>query len=175
MRRKNKRSLKKYLRLREKMLEKNLSSFLENFNLKQPFDSPEDNLENFRLLLKLRWLIYDFINLRLKVSPKWKWKEYFLELMDVEEINIENDEVSLLGDVVWWAEGKDAVGKWWNDDREPHKTGVYKVKVRGDMNGGYWLLEPVTVKLRKSKTAKQNASYEIDFGKASTYLKIRNK
>ena len=170
-RKRSKRYLKKYLRRREKALEKYLSLFLDGFDAGKPLDDES----NFRLLLKLRWLIYDFIYVRLKLNPKWMRKKWFLELFDVDSVKIQNGGVKFSGDIVWWAEGKDAVGEWWPSDHEPHRTGVYKVKIRGDLDGGYWVVEPVTATLRKPKIPKHNTGYEIDFGKGSTYMKIRSR
>ncbi|MDQ3819669.1 MAG: hypothetical protein M3362_18610, partial [Acidobacteriota bacterium] len=113
--------------------------FLDSFDTEKPLDDER----NFHLLLKLRWLIYEFIYVRLKLNPKWMKKKWFLELPDVDFVRIENGGVELSGDIVWWAEGKDAVGEWWPADHAPHRTGVYKVKIRGDLDGGYWVTEPV--------------------------------
>jgi hypothetical protein len=166
----SKRYLKKRLRRREKALGKYLSLFLVGFDAEKPLDDES----NFPLLLKLRWLIYDFIYFRLKLNRKWMKKKWFLELFDVDSVRIKNGVVEFIGDMVWWTEGKDAVGEWWPSDHEPHPIGVYKVKIRGDLGGGYWIVEPVTAKLRTSKIQKRNAGYEIDFGKGSTYMKIKN-
>ena len=145
--------------------------FLDGFNSEKPLD--DDG--NFGLLLKLRWLIYDFIYVRLKLHPGWVKKRWFLELLDVDSVKIGNGGVEIAGDIVWWAEGKDAVGEWWPADHEPHRIGVYKVKIRGGLDGGRWVVEPVMAKLRKPKIPKRNAGYEIDFGKDSTYLKLRSR
>jgi hypothetical protein len=170
-RKRSKRYLRKYLRRREKVLGKHLSLFLDGFDAERPLDDES----NFHLLLKLRWLIYDFIYVRLKLNPRWMRKKWFLELFDVDSVRVKNGGVEFSGDIVWWAEGKDAEGEWWPADHEPHRTGVYKVKIRGDMDGGDWVVEPVTAKLRKSKLPKRNAGYEIDFGKGSTYMKINSR
>ena len=169
--RRNRRYLKKSLRRREGHLGKYLSLFLEGFDAGKPLD--EEN--NRRLLLKLRWLVNDFIYLHLKLHPGWTGKSRFLDLFDVESVRVKNGGVELSGDIVWWAEGKDAEGEWWPADHEPRRTGVYKVKIRGDMGGGYWVVEPVSAKLSESKVPKRDAVYEIDFGKGSTYMKIRSR
>ena len=49
--------------------------------------------------------------------------------------------------MVWWAEGSEAAGEWWPTDHEPHRTAVYKVKRRGDLGGGRWVVEPVRVRM----------------------------
>jgi hypothetical protein len=175
-RRKGNKSAKRLLRFREKQLRGYLNSFLTSFDLEKPSDEASfDETSNFRLLLKLRWCVYDFIYLRLKLNPKWQKKQWFLELFDVDEINIGEDDVVLRGDIVWWAEGKDAVGEWWPADHEPHWVKPYKVKIRGELSGGYWILEPVIARLRIPKVTKRNAEYEIEFGKGSTYMKISSK
>jgi len=79
--------------------------------------------------------------------------------------------VVLKVDMVWWAEGKDAIGEWWPADHEPRWVGPYKGKFRGDPSGGYWVWGPVIARLRMPKLAKRKADYEIEFGKGSTYIK----
>lgn len=171
-RRTNNRQLKKRLRLREKALGKYLSLFLDGFNPEQSLEAGSDN---FRLLLSLRWLVYDYIYFRLKLDPRWAKKLWFLDLFDVDRIKIANEDVELTGDIVWWAEGKDALGEWWPADHEPYRTAPYKKKMRGDLSGGYWVLEPVIAKLRQPTSPKRNARYEIEFGRGSTYMKIISK
>lgn len=163
--------MKRSLRLRERVLDKYLRLFIDGFDSEQPLRAER----NHRLLLKLRWLVQDFIYIRTTLHPKWMRKRWFLDLIDVEQVKIKGAEVELTGDIVWWAEGKDAVGEWWPSDHEPHRTATYKVKIRGDLDGGYWVLEPVTAKLRISKAPKRNAEYEIEFGKSSTYMKISSR
>ena len=169
--RRSDRYTRKRLRYRERHLRKHLDLFLTGFDPEQPLDDKS----NFRLLLKLRWLVTDFIYLRLKLNPKWQMKRWFLELFDVDEIRILNGNLEIIGDIVWWAEGKDAVGEWWPADHEPHSVGPYKVKIRGELNGGYWILEPVIARLRMPRVARRDADYEIEFGRGSTHLKIRSK
>jgi hypothetical protein len=169
--RRSKRRLKKNLRLRERALSKDLDLFLNGFDAEQPLDSET----NFRLLLKLRWLIYEFIYVRLKLNRKWMRKKWFLELFDVDHVQISDDEVKLTGDIVWWAEGKDAAGEWWFPDSQLHQTAVYKVKIRGDLDGGHWVLEPMTVNITQAKSLKHDATYEIDFGKGYSFLKIKSR
>lgn len=170
-RKRSKRYLKKYLRRREAALGRHLPLFLGGFNSEKPLDDEG----NFRLLLKLRWLVYDFIYVRLKLHPQWMKKRWFLELLDIDSVKLGNSGVEFNGDMVWWAEGKDAVGEWWPADHEPHRIGVYKAKIRGDLDGGRWVIEPVIAKLRMPKLPKRNAVYEIDFGEASTYLKVKSR
>lgn len=170
-RRRSKRHLKKYLRSREDTLNDLLHSFLDNFATQQPLDSET----NSRLLLRLRWLLYEFIYVRMKLNAKWMKRHWFLELLDVDQVVINSGEIKIVGDIVWWAEGKDAVGEWWFPDNKPHPTGVYKVKIRGDLSGGYWVLEPVIAKISRPKPSKHNAVYEIEFGKGQSYMKIKSK
>ena len=100
-RKRNRRYLKKYLRRREKELGKYLSLFLDGFDAGRPLDDES----NRRALLKLRWLIHDFIYVRLKLNPRWMRKRWFLELFDVDSTRLNSAGVELSGDVVWWAEG----------------------------------------------------------------------
>ncbi|MET0650643.1 MAG: hypothetical protein ABW208_28880 [Pyrinomonadaceae bacterium] len=172
----SRRDLKKYLRRREAELDESLRHFLAGYDPSQSLDRDDaDPGENFRLLLRLRWLIYSFIYVRLRLAPWWGNRRRFLENFDVDEARIEGGSVELVGDMVWWAEGRDAVGEWWPADHEPHPTGVYKVKLRGDLDGGYWVLEPVRVKLSAAEVPGRGAQYEIEFGSGSTYLKIKSK
>ena len=177
--RKSKRELKRSLRSREKELNTALLNFLADYDFSLAFDA-EDRIETeatekqFRLLLKLRWLVYDFLWIRLKLHPAWRNKQWFLELFDVDEIRIENEHVILKGDIVWWAQGQDAIGQWWPADHEAHSDGFYKIKLRGDMKNGYWLVEPMSAILKPAKNAKRVATYQVEFGFGSTYLKVKN-
>ena len=66
---------------------KHLISFLTGFDPEKPSDEASfDEKSNFRLLLRLRWCVHDFIYLRLKLNPKWQKKQWFLELFDLDEI-----------------------------------------------------------------------------------------
>jgi hypothetical protein len=175
----SKRQLKKYLRKREGQLNGALLAFLADYdfslalNDENPMATSESE-KQFRLLLRLRWLIYDYLWVRVKIDSRWRNKQWFLELFDPDGVRIENENVYLTGDIVWWAEGKDAQGQWWPEDHPAQPTGVYKLKIRGDLNGGRWVVEPMTVWLRLAKGAKHNALYQIEFGYGSTYLKIAN-
>ena len=172
----SRRVLKKHLRRKEAELDKWLRHFLDGYDPSRPLDRDDgDPGENFRLLLRLRWLVYSFIYVRLKLTPWWGNRRRFLELFDVDDVKVQGGSVELEGDMVWWAEGVDAAGEWWPADHEPHPTGVYKVKLRGDLDGGYWVLEPVRVKLSVAEAPGRNARYEIEFGSGSTYLKIKSR
>jgi hypothetical protein len=170
----SKRDLKKHLRRREAALDRWLRRFLAGYDPALPLDNGEgDGGENFRLLLRLRWLIFTFIHVRLELTPWWGGRRRFLEHFDVDEVKIEGESVELVGDMVWWAEGREAVGEWWPADHEPHRTAVYKVKIRGDLDGGFWVVEPVRVRMSVARAAWRHAAYEIEFGRGSTYLKIK--
>lgn len=158
------------------MLDVWLRRFLEGYDPAGPLDNGEgDRGENFRLLLRLRWLIFTFIHVRLELTPWWGGRRRFLEHLDVDEVNIAGGSVELVGDMVWWAEGREAeAGDWWPPDHETHPTGVYKVKIRGDLGGGRWVVEPVRVRMSVARVAWRKASYEIEFGRGSTYLKIKS-
>lgn len=168
--RRSRRHLKKHLRRREAELARRLRRFLEGYDPSKPHD--DERGENFRLLLRLRWLVFTFIYVRLRLAPWWSNRRRFLEHFDVDEVKVEGGGVELSGDMVWWAEGRDAAGEWWPPDHEPHPTGVYKVKIRGDLGGGHWVLEPVRVRMRLPSAPWRGAPYEIEFGRGSTYLKL---
>jgi hypothetical protein len=174
-RRLGRRDLKKHLRRREAALDVWLRRFLAGYDPARPLDPDEGGEENFRLLLRLRWLIFTFIHVRLELTPWWGNRGRFLEHFDVDEVRVGGGVVELFGDMVWWARGREAAGEWWPPDHEPRPTGVYKVKIRGELEGGYWVLEPVRVRMSVAGAPWRNASYEIEFGRGSTYLKVRSR
>jgi hypothetical protein len=177
---KGKRARKKYLRYKEKQLNSALLAFREGYNADipqeddDPLSTPEKE-QQFKLLLRLRWLIYSFLYERLENHSSWRNKQRFLELFDVETIIITNDLLVLKGDIVWWAKRGEAADIWWPSDHQAHPTSIYKVKIRGDLEGGHWILEPLTVRLRLARSEKKAASYYIEFGYGSTYLKITSR
>ncbi len=170
-RRRSRRHLKKYLRRREAQLALWLRGFLEGYDPSRPHDDPGG--ENFRLLLRLRWLVHAFVHTRLLLAPWWGKRRRFLEHLDVDEVRLSPRGVELKGEMVWWAEGREAEGEWWPPDHEPRPTGFYKVKLRGDLGGGRWVLEPVRVRMRLPSAPRRGAGYEIEFGRGSTHMKIR--
>lgn len=171
-RRRSRRYLKKYLRRREAQLDARLRALVEGFDPALP---PDEEGKNFELLLRLRWLVYDFVHVRLRLTRWWGSRRRFLELPDFDDVKVAGGAVELKGDIVWWADGAEAVGRWWPPDHEPHPTGVYKMKLRGDMRGGHWVLEPFNARLSLSETPGRVAAYEIEFGKGNTFLKVRNR
>jgi len=168
-RRRNKRYLKKRLRLREGQLGNTVSLFVDKFDPRQPLEGEH----NYRLLLKLRWLVSDFIYLRLKLHPTWMRKQWFLDLFDVDNVTVRDGAVVLVGDAVWWAQGKDADGAWWPSDHQPRQSGPYKIKLRGDLSGGRWVLEPVRAELKLPVDVQRTAGYRVEFGQGSTYMVIK--
>jgi hypothetical protein len=166
--------LKKYLRRREALLDRWLRRFLDAYDPAAPLDNGEgEGGANFQLLLRLRWLIFTFVHTRLELTPWWGGRNRFLEHFDVDAVKTGPGVVELTGDMVWWAQGREAAaGGWWPPDHEPRRTGVYKVKIRGDLGGGRWVVEPVRVRMRVARVPRRDASYEIDFGYGSTYRKI---
>ena len=175
-RNRNKRDLKKHLRRREAALDFQLRRFLAGYDPTQPLEKGDGEPgENFRLLLRLRWLIHTFIYVRLELAPWWGNRRRFLEHFDVDEVRVREDGVELLGDMVWWAQGREATGEWWPADHEPHRAGFYKVLLRGVPGGGCWVMEPVRVSMRLADAPWRNASYEFEFGRGSTYLKFKSR
>ena len=177
----SKRKLKKYLRSKETQLNGALHSFIENFapaidvSQLEPSSSPESERQ-FHLLLRLQWLCFHFLWVRLKLHPLWRGKRWFLELFDVEQVSITSNAVTLTGEIIWWAEGEDAVGEWWPPDHDPHSMGFHRIKLRGDPaeGDGKWVIEPMRVTLKLATTPKRNATYDLEFGYGSTYLRTTN-
>lgn len=186
--RKRNRDTRKRLRYRERKLKQHLRKFLDQYDPANPVDirklaeaglfynGYDSQLPlNFYLLRSLRWFVNDVILFRLHLNRHWQKKKLFLELFDVDQVSFGPASVELIGDIVWWVEGRDAVGEWWPPDHEPHKFGKYKVLIRGEGPGGYWVVEPVTAKLTMPKSPKRDAQYEIRFGYGSTFMKFTNK
>lgn len=177
----SKRNWKKRLRSCERELNSALQQFIEGFDLAFDINDPDPTLsaekeKHFRLLLRLRHLTFSFLWIRLKLHPAWRKKQFFLELPDFENIEINRDGVTLAGDIIWWAEGKDAIGQWWPSDHEPQAIGFYKIKLRGDVreDSGKWVIEPIRVKLKLATIPKRVATYDLEFGYGSTYLRTAN-
>jgi hypothetical protein len=102
----------------------------------------------------------------------WMKKHWFLDLLDVDRVEVKNGGIVLHGDAAWWALGTNAIGEWWPADHEARKCGPYKIKLRGDLSGGRWVLEPVRAELRMPRLAKRRAQYRVMFGQGSTYMVI---
>ncbi len=175
------RRLKKYLRGKEAQLNSTLQKFIDEFDpaidveALEPTSSSE-NERQFRLLLRLRWLSYEFLWVRLKLHPAWCGKRWFLELFDVEQVSINKNTVTLTGEIIWWAEGQNAVGEWCPSDHDPHLMGFHRIKLRGNpIDGdGKWVIEPMKVTVKLAKTSNRNATYALEFGYGSTYLRTTN-
>lgn len=201
--RKTKRSLKKRLRFQEKRFNKSLKLFIDNFDLDQPNSSDdlyENDKTNFQRLLSLRWFINDAVYLRHHLNGKWLkiWKKtnYFFDLVDIDSVNYFKNinSVEIRGEMACWAMGEANYSKWWNDDQQPYRTCSYRGTVRGeirrtndfcwmetknsknkieDWRGGYFIIEPVKAIFKLAKSPNRNPFYEIEFGKGSTFMKIK--
>lgn len=119
-----------------------------------------------------------------------------MELIDTDLIKIDKQTktVEIRGEIICWAMGEVNYEKWWNDDQQPQRTCSYRGKVRGeirmaddfcwmetknaknkieDWRGGYFVIEPVKAIFKLSKSRKRNPSYEIEFGKGISFMKIK--
>jgi len=139
----------------------------------------------FRILLPIRWSLYGLTYNHLVLDRKWKWKDFFLEYPDLTDINA-NDQaasrIAITGEFIWWAEGKDGIGKWWPADREPSKQ--IRVRVQDEshlevvqapeLEKGGFLVEPFEAVIWPAWNKKRGLKYRIKFGKGSTYRHITN-
>src|SRR5262245_31198954 len=141
--------------------------------------------ELFRKLLPIRWSLYGLTYNYLVLDRKWKWKDFFLEYPDITDITANADGASrvvVTGEFIWWAEGKDRIGKWWPADRTPHK----QIRVRGqdeshlevvpapELEKGGFLVEPFEAVIWPAWTRKRGLKYRIEFGKGTTFRHITN-
>jgi len=139
----------------------------------------------FRILLPIRWSLYGLTYNHLVLDGKWKWKDFFLEYPDIIDITANDGEASkivITGEFIWWASGKDGVGKWWPADRAPHK----QIRVREqdeshlevvqapELEKGGFLVEPFEAVILPAWTRKRGLKYRIKFGKETTFRHITN-
>ncbi|HEY7181557.1 MAG TPA: hypothetical protein VIC84_09065 [Blastocatellia bacterium] len=139
----------------------------------------------FRVLLPIRWSLYGLTYNHLVLDRKWKWKDFFLEYPDITDITAIDGEASrvvITGEFIWWAEGKDRVGKWWPADRSPHK----QIRVREgneshlevvqapELEEGGFLVEPFEAVIWPAWNRKRGLKYRIEFGKGTIFRRITN-
>jgi hypothetical protein len=139
----------------------------------------------FRILLPIRWSLYGLTYNHLVLDKKWKWKDFFLEYPDITDITA-NDELAsrmvITGEFIWWAEGKDGIGKWWPADRDPYKQIRVREKDEShlevvqapDLEKGGFLVEPFEAIVQPAWNKKRGLKYRIEFGKGTTFRHITN-
>jgi hypothetical protein len=139
----------------------------------------------FRILLPIRWSLYGLTYNHLILDRKWKWKDFFLEYPDITDITANDgnsSRVVITGEFIWWAEGKDGVGKWWPADRVPYKQ--IRVRTQDDshleiiqepeLEKGGFLVEPFEAVVWPDWNKKHELKYRIEFGKGATFRHITN-
>jgi hypothetical protein len=124
--------------------------------------------ENHKEILSIRWGIYDLLYYHLKLDPDWSKRNWFLELLDIESLEINQEPrtlISIAGKYDWWAEGKDAeAAVWWPDDRVPNVT----------KHGVRYMTEPFTARIWLQKDQENRLRYKFEFGADSTYRLFTN-
>jgi hypothetical protein len=139
----------------------------------------------FRILLPIRWSLYGLTYNHLVLDRKWKWKDFFLEYPDITDITANGDGSSgvvIVGEFIWWAEGKDWVGKWWPADRAPYKQirvciedqSHLEIVQAPELEDGGFLVEPFEAIIWPAWNKKRGLKYRIEFGKGATYRHITN-
>jgi len=139
----------------------------------------------FRALLPIRWSLYGLTYNHLVLDRKWKWKDFFLEYADITDINANDKDASrvvITGEFIWWAAGKDGIGKWWPADRGPSKQ--IRVRVQDEshlevvqapeLETGGFLVEPFEAVVWPAWNRKRGLKYRIEFGKGATFRYITN-
>lgn len=139
----------------------------------------------FRILLPIRWSLYGLTYNHLVLDKKWKWNDFFLEYPDITDITVNDDGASrvvVIGEFIWWAQGKDGIGKWWPADRAPYK----QIRVREqdeshlevvqvpELEKGGFLVEPFEAIVQPAWNKKRGLKYRIEFGKGTTFRCITN-
>jgi hypothetical protein len=175
------RIFRKYRHRDETRLKKALRSYLD-YEASVEAVTEEDL---FRKLLPIRWSLYGLTYNHLVLDRKWKWKDFFLEYPDLTDISA-NDKaaarIAITGEFIWWAEGKDGIGKWWPADRAPYKQ--IRVRVQDEshleivqaheLEKGGFLVEPFEAVIWPAWNKKRGLKYRIKFGKGSTCRHITN-
>jgi hypothetical protein len=138
--------------------------------LKQYIAKPEAEMENEsdKDLLQVRWRIYDLVYYHLKLDPDWSKKDWFLDLLDIDSLEINRGQVTLIvvaGKYDWWAAGRDAeAAEWWPTDRVPNVTKY----------GSRYMTEPFTARIRLKNGQRERLLYRFKFGAGSTYRTFTN-
>ena len=120
------------------------------------------------MMLPIRWALFGLTYGHLKLTRDWGKRSWFLELPDIDtitKIGRPESGFQLSGEIIWWAEGKDAEGEWWPQDRIPDVTKW----------GGKYVAEPFEARVFPLWHKKRGLSYEIEFGQGSTYQLFTNR
>ncbi len=124
--------------------------------------------EDRKEMLSIRWSISDLLYYHLKLDPDWSKRNWFLELLDIDSLEINQEPrtlISIEGKCDWWAEGKDAEAPvWWPADRVPNVT----------KSGARYMTEPFTARIRLQKDQENRLRYKFEFGAGSTYRLFTN-
>jgi hypothetical protein len=139
----------------------------------------------FRKLLPIRWSLYGLTYNHLVLDRKWKWKDFFLEYPDITDITVNDDGASrvvITGEFIWWATGKDWIGKWWPEDRLPYKQirvteqdeSHLEVVLAPELQKRGFLVEPFEAIVQPTWNKKRGLKYLIEFGKGTTFRRITN-
>ena len=175
------RIFRKYRYRDETLLKKALRSYLDY----EAYVEAVNKEDLFRILLPIRWSLYGLTYNHLVLDRKWKWKDFFLEYPDITDINANGDgasEVVIVGEFIWWAEGKDGVGKWWPADRAPYKQIRVRIQDQShleiiqdpELETGGFLVEPFEAVVWPAWNRKRGLKYRIEFGKGATFRHITN-
>jgi hypothetical protein len=175
------RIFRKYRHRDETLLKKALRTYLD-------YEAAVETVNGedlFRTLLPIRWSLYGLTYNYLVLDRKWKWKDFFLEYPDITDITATDDGASrvvITGEFIWWAAGKDGVGKWWPVDRPPHKQirvterdeSRLEVVQAAELEKGGFLVEPFKAIVEPAWNKKHGLKYRIEFGKGTTFRHIAN-
>src|SRR5262245_30989706 len=175
------RIFRKYRHRDETRLKKSLRKFLD-YEASVEVVNEEDL---FKILLPIRWSLYGLTYNHLILDRTWKWKDFFLEYPDITGITSNNagaTRVVVTGAFIWWAEGKDGVGKWWPADRAPYKQVRVEVQDEShleivqspDLEKGGFLVEQFESVIWPAWNRKRGLKNRIEFGIGMTSRQITN-
>jgi len=124
--------------------------------------------EDHKEMLSIRCSIYDLVYSYLKLDPDWSKISWFLELLDIDSVEISRGPRALIiieGKYDWWAARRDAeAAVWWPDERVPNVTKY----------GARYMTEPFTARMQLQKDRQKRLRYEFEFGAGNTYRLFTN-
>lgn len=124
--------------------------------------------ETFKVVRPIRWALFGLTYDHLKLTRDWSRRNWFLELPDITAIKFSKESNTICeidGEIIWWAEGKDAEGEWWPQGRTPNENRW----------GGKYMVEPFRAKVFPMWNKKHGLKYEIKFGGGSSYKFFTNR